>query len=122
MVNTILRSSDRFSLLGLQILPLILNKANIAVSSPSVLGILVYKLSTSRMASRYIFGNLKHIEIGGSGGAIYLPFLVLKPHCLVNTEGNVNTLGTRSLVYNSRCCKRRHGMYSRFEIRPERNP
>ena len=36
--------------------------------------------------------SIKPIEIGGSGGAI--PGTT--PHCLVNTEGNVNTLGTRA--------------------------
>ena len=35
--------------------------------------------------------------IGGAGGAIYLPGTI--PQCLVNTEGNVNFSGTRSLVY-----------------------
>ena len=29
------------------------------------------------------------------------------PHCLVNTEGNVNCLGTRSLVYTGCCSARR---------------
>ena len=34
--------------------------------------------------------NLKSLEIGGPGGAIYLSCTVLTPHCLVSTEENVN--------------------------------
>ena len=34
--------------------------------------------------------DLKPLEIRGSGGAIYLPYLVLTPHCLVSTEGDVS--------------------------------
>ena len=47
-------------------------------------------------------GKLVHkpLEIGGPGGAMYLPLLVTTPHTAWSTssEGNVNFLGTKSLV------------------------
>ena len=33
--------------------------------------------------------------------SIYIPFT--PPHCLVSTEGNVNFLGTRNIVYSAIC-------------------
>ena len=42
---------------------------------------------------------LKSLEIGGPDGGTLLSSLTLQctPHCLLNTEGYVNSLGTRSL-------------------------
>ena len=34
--------------------------------------------------------------------SIYIPGTT--PHCLVSTEGNVNFLGTRNLVWGARYC------------------
>ena len=47
-----------------------------------------------------VWPTIKPLEIGGSGGAAYLPYMVLHHCASVNTEGNVNSLGTRSLVYH----------------------
>ena len=58
-----------------------------------------YSRGSHTYLTRIQFSRIRPPEIRGSGGAIYLPYLVsTTSHCLVSTGGEVNFLETRNLV------------------------